>query len=82
MYQHFCIVCCVWSISQINEEVEERDVLELRRELSELQPPKKNKPRKQDTEGERGEERGREIETDEQLLELVEQLQLAQQQPA
>ena len=35
MYQHFCIVCCVWSISQINEEVEERDALELRRELSE-----------------------------------------------
>ncbi|CAI8033095.1 hypothetical protein GBAR_LOCUS18671 [Geodia barretti] len=69
-------------LKEINEEVEERDALELRRELSELPPPKKNKPRKQDTEGERGEERGREIETDEQLLELVEQLQLAQQQPA
>ena len=49
-------------------------MLELKLELSELQPPRKNKPgNQQDTEGERAEERGREIDTDEQLLEQLKQ---------
>ena len=77
---HFYVVCVV---PQINEEVEERDRMELKLELSELQKPDGGPPGNQQAAGERGEEERKEIDSDEQLVELIEQLKHAQrQQPA
>ena len=74
---HFYVVCVV---SQINEEVEERDRMELKWELSELQKPDGGPPENQQAVGERGEEERKEIDSDEQLVELIEQLKHAQKQ--
>ena len=78
-----CSMRCCLCVSQINEEVEERDMMELKQELSELQQPgqggdsKLGNQQNGEQQTEDGEEGGRKIDTDEQLLELVEQLKQA-----
>ena len=79
------LVTCPIPCVQINEQAEERDMMELKRELVELQNHKQ--PTEEHREGEEGKHReGRRVEgdkphSDKQLLELLEQMKNRQEQP-